>query len=88
MTQADILGAQAFHANGCHTDPPGPRGGRATSHVNVWRRAGATQTWKTRPGEFRIPVKFGLYGYGAITHENAHLFHVATECPAGLRTAG
>lgn len=40
----------------------------------TWRRNGATKTWKTRPGEFRIPVKFGLYGYGYITHTNADGF--------------
>ena len=36
------------------------------------RRNGKTQTWKTRPNEFRIPVKYGLYGYGDITHDNCH----------------
>ena len=35
------------------------------------RRNGKTQTWKTRPGEFRIPVKHGMYDYGDITHETA-----------------
>lgn len=39
----------------------------------MWRRNGATKTWKTRPGEFRIPVKFGLYSYDYITHTNYHL---------------
>ena len=39
-----------------------------------WRMNGKCQTWKTRPAEFRQPVKFGLYSYGAITHENAHQF--------------
>lgn len=41
-----------------------------------WRRNGKTQTWKTRPGEFRIPVKHGLYEYGEITHEQAENFSV------------
>lgn len=41
-----------------------------------WRRNGATKVWKTRPDEFRVPVKFGLYGYGYITDSNAHLFEV------------
>lgn len=36
------------------------------------RRNGKTQTWKTRPSEFRIPVKYGLYEYFNITHENCH----------------
>lgn len=36
----------------------------------LWRcrRNGATQTWKTRPGEFRIPIKAGHNRYGQITH--------------------
>ncbi len=34
------------------------------------RRNGATKTWKTRPGNFRIPVKHGLYQYGYIDHNN------------------
>ena len=27
----------------------------------VWRRNGKTQTWKTRPNEFRVPVKCRIY---------------------------
>ena len=41
-----------------------------------WRRNGKTKTWKTRPNEFKIPVKHGLYSYGYITQDNAHLFEV------------
>lgn len=36
------------------------------------RRNGATKTWKTRPGEFRIPCKYGMYEYFYITDKNAH----------------
>jgi hypothetical protein len=36
------------------------------------RRNGATKTWKTRPGHFRIPVKYGLKTCFYITHANAH----------------
>ena len=32
---------------------------------------GACKTWKTRPLEFRLPVKHGMYDSGYITHENA-----------------
>jgi len=49
-----------------------------------WRRNGKTQTWKTRPDEFRIPVKFGLYAYDAITETNlydASELYVEDECP-------
>lgn len=42
----------------------------------TWRRNGKTQTWKTRPGEFRIPTKYGLYSYGEITHHDAACYHV------------
>lgn len=40
--------------------------------VRYWRvrRNGRTQTWKTRPGEFRIPVVAGLRAYGEITHRS------------------
>lgn len=31
------------------------------------RRNGRAQTWKRDPARFRIPIKFGLYGTGAIT---------------------
>jgi len=35
------------------------------------RRNGMTKTWKTRPTEFKIPIKIGLYGYEYITDNNA-----------------
>lgn len=41
------------------------------------RRNGKTQTWKTRPNDFKIPVKYGLYEYFYITNENADQFDVA-----------
>lgn len=39
---------------------------------NLWavRRNGRTQTWKTRPDEFRIPIKYGFRGTGAIDHNS------------------
>ncbi len=42
-----------------------------------WRRNGATKTWKTRPADFKIPVKHGLYDYGYIDQDNAADFKVA-----------
>lgn len=35
------------------------------------RRNGATKTWRTRPGEFRIPIKIGFRDYGYIDNRNA-----------------
>lgn len=40
------------------------------------RRSGKTQTWKTRPEEFKVPVKYGLYESTYITHLNAHEWNV------------
>lgn len=39
---------------------------------NLWRlrRNGKTKTWKTRPDDFRIPVKAGLRATGAITEQS------------------
>jgi hypothetical protein len=48
--------------------------------VEKWRRNGQTKVWKTREGEFRIPVKYGIRDYSYITDLNADQFHVAEEC--------
>lgn len=42
----------------------------------VWRRNGKTKTWKTRPNDFAVPVKRGLYEYGIITQNNAASFDI------------
>lgn len=42
-----------------------------------WRVSGKCKTWKTRPNEFKLPIKHGLYRSSYLTHENAHLFDVA-----------
>jgi hypothetical protein len=46
-----------------------------------WRRNGSTQTWKTRPGTFRVPVKHGMYDYSNITEREASIVHAAADCP-------
>jgi hypothetical protein len=38
----------------------------------VCRATGKCKTWKTRPEEFKLPVKYGLYQSFYITPENAH----------------
>ena len=35
------------------------------------RVSGICKTWKTRPNEFQLPVKYGLKTSFYITHENA-----------------
>ena len=46
------------------------------------RVSGRCKTWKTRPDEFRLPVKYGLRESLAITHENFKDFLVSdpTRC--------
>jgi len=58
--------------------------GKANPTVTMmgWRRNGRTKTWKTRPDQFSIPVKYGLHSYGRIDHTNAWAFHLANECKA------
>ena len=58
----------------------GPRGGirEFITHVRV---SGRCQTWKTRPDEFRVPVKYGLYASGEVTNRNGANYHLASACP-------
>lgn len=52
--------------------------------IERWKANGACQTWKTRPDEFRLPLKHGMYAYGELTDRNAHEFHLEGECPHGF----
>lgn len=45
----------------------------------LWRRNGATKRWKTRPTEFRVPIKHGLYAYDYMTDANYHEFVLESE---------
>ena len=36
------------------------------------RAMGQCKTWKTRPNEFKLPVKYGLYQSFYITQDNAN----------------
>lgn len=38
------------------------------------RRNGATKLWKTRPADFRIPIKAGFKACGYIERDNLHNF--------------
>lgn len=46
-----------------------------------WRVNGAVKTWKTRPNEFRVPVKHGMYDFGYINERKYGLFHLNGTCP-------
>lgn len=79
ITKAQAMTAEHFHAGDCKRTI-GPRGG-VTEKIEAWRRNGRTQTWKTRPEDFRVPIKHGLYAYSEITPRNAHMLHTAEDCP-------
>ena len=44
----------------------------AMANGNYWRcrRNGRTKLWKTRSGEFRIPIKAGFRTCGYVTHRS------------------
>lgn len=46
-----------------------------------WRVNGRPQTWKTRPDEIRVPIKYGMYVYGQLTNNDLPNFHLESECP-------
>ena len=57
----------------------GPRGG-ITTRITCCRVSGRCETWKTRPTEYRLPVKYGLYEHASIRTYDAALWHVAADC--------
>lgn len=79
LTRAEALDAQEFHRGECQAYH-GPRGGWH-EEIEVWRRNGMTQVWKTRPADFRVPVKYGMRAYGDIGPANAGEFHLPQHCP-------
>ena len=79
ITREQAITSREFHYGKC-TCTVGPRGGK-TVKVETWRRNGATKTWKTRPDEFSVPIKYGLYGYSSIEHWDAAEWHAAEDCP-------
>ena len=79
ITKAEAMDANEFHFGEC-TKTVGPHGGVKIKQIRC-RRSGRTQTWVTRPADFRVPVKYGLYESGEVTHTNATQWHAASACP-------
>lgn len=81
LTKQQAIMADEFHHGNC-TVHIGPKGGVTTKCTRV-RRNGRTQTWVTRPTEWRIPVKYGIRAKDqfSIHHYDAGLWHTADECP-------
>jgi len=53
----------------------------STGHPSKARVSGKVQTWKTRPSDFKVPLKRGLYDTGYLTPGNANRFTL-TEPPS------
>jgi len=70
-----------FHYGTC-TRTVGPRGGVTEKVVRV-RRNGGVQTWKTRPDEWSMPVKYGMRARDQfrVTNKMAADWHAAADCP-------
>src|ERR1700722_3035140 len=79
ITKEQAIHCDNFHAGPC-TRVIGPRG-KVTEHSENWRRNGVTQTWVTRPDDYRVPVKCGLRQYGQIRPHGAHQVHASEDCP-------
>jgi hypothetical protein len=79
ITKQQALTANEFHYGTC-TVITGPRGGKDT-RIEHWRRNGETKTWKTRPDEFRVPIKYGMRSCSYLTNWNAGDFHTEADCP-------
>jgi len=57
----------------------GERGGVHITQERV-RVSGKVKLWKTRPSEFQVPIKYGMYQSGYVHDRNADDFHRACDC--------
>ena len=75
----DYVTEGGAHWGNC-TRSTGPRGGVKT-HTTFSKVTGQLKTWKTRPDDFRLPIKHGMRGYGEIVPSTISQFHLPSECP-------
>lgn len=76
MDYAPITKDQAINVGYFHNNTER----NADSTCVRYRRNGSTQTWKTRPDEWRIPVKYGLKGAFSLRQYDAGQVHAAEDC--------
>jgi hypothetical protein len=79
LTKEQAVDCAVFHTNKCHRIFGAL--GAVNDIIESWTRNGKTQTWKTRPDEFRVPVHRGMYKKDQIWHQDKDTAHAATECP-------
>ncbi len=71
MSQNDADTANVFHVE--HA---------IDGKIYAWRRNGKTARWKKDAERFRIPIKYGLYNYEAITQHVIKYYHKVADCTA------
>jgi len=75
MTKQDAMTLRHFHA----VDPKRSNADGTPMRV---RANGACKIWKTRPEDFRLPVKHGLYSYGYIDQDTKGDWAPGDRCDA------
>jgi hypothetical protein len=100
ITKEQALRSTEFHAGDCRRKI-GPKGG-VKLKIEAWKANGRCHIWKTRPNDFSLPLRRGLYNFGLVFFKekdarehpplrqisggNAHLFHTAEDCPLAEAT--
>ena len=79
VTKEQALRCNEFHSEPCAVTI-GPKGGVKVEQ-RIWRRNGQTKTWKTRPNEFSVPVKYGNKTYDYVNNSTEKHVHTAEDCP-------
>jgi len=74
---------EEVHYGPCIVDV-GPRGGE-TLHQERWRVSGRPVTFVTRPDDWSVPVKHGLYDNTRIASYNQEAWHLASTCKPSKR---
>lgn len=46
-----------------------------------WRVTGKVKLWKTRPEDFKVPIKHGMWNFWYLTPSNVEDFHFSDSCP-------
>ena len=70
LTKEQAMTAAEFHHKGCRD-----------GFVQRVRRHGPTQTYAENPAYFRVPIAYGPFPCGFITHNTREDYHVVEECP-------
>lgn len=81
ITREQALAGSEWHDDG--SCPRNPDGRGRDKGPTRWRRNGATQTWKTRPADYRLPVKHGMRDYSSISPE-WNCVHTVEDCPRNV----